>query len=50
MAPGVVLCSGTGPGTVIESGVDEDRWLKPGDQLSAETHIVGVLTNVLGNC
>ena len=49
LAPGDILCSGTGPGTAIESGVDGDRWLKPGDQLEAEVHGVGILKNVVGN-
>lgn len=48
LAPGDILCSGTGPGTAIESGVNGDRWLKPGDQLEAEVEGAGILKNVVG--
>jgi len=49
LAPGDILCSGTGPGTAVESGVDGDRWLEPGDQLEAEVEGVGILANVVGD-
>lgn len=45
MAPGDIILSGTGAGTAIESGVDGDRWLKPGDRLEAEVEGVGILEN-----
>ena len=45
MAPGDILCSGTGPGTAIESGVGGAHWLKPGDRIEAEVEGVGVLVS-----
>ena len=49
LAPGDILCSGTGAGTAIESGVDGDRWLRPGDRIEAEVEGVGVLANTVGD-
>lgn len=48
LAPGDILCSGTGAGTAVEGGADGDRWLKPGDRLEAEVEGVGVLANTVG--
>ncbi|NKB49979.1 MAG: FAA hydrolase family protein [Alphaproteobacteria bacterium] len=45
LAPGDIICSGTGPGTAVESGADGNRWLQPGDHLEAEVEGVGVLAN-----
>ena len=45
LAPGDVICSGTGPGTALESGRDGDRWLRPGDKVEAEVEGIGVLRN-----
>jgi 2-keto-4-pentenoate hydratase/2-oxohepta-3-ene-1,7-dioic acid hydratase in catechol pathway len=48
-APGDILCSGTGAGTAIESGVDGNRWLQPGDRIEAEVEGVGILANTVGD-
>ncbi len=45
LAPGDVICSGTGQGTALESGRDGDRWLRPGDKVEAEVEGIGVLRN-----
>ncbi len=47
LAAGDILCSGTGAGTAIESGVDGDRWLHPGDRVEAEVEGIGVLANTV---
>ncbi len=47
LAPGDILCSGTGPGTAIEGGVDGNRWLQPGDRVEAEVEGIGVLANTI---
>ncbi len=49
LAPGDILCSGTGAGTAIEGGVDGNRWLQPGDRIEAEVEGVGILANTVGN-
>ncbi len=49
MGPGDIILSGTGEGTAIESGVDGDRWLKPGDRIEVEVAGVGVLENTVGD-
>ena len=49
MAPGDIICSGTGAGTAIESGVDGDKWLQPGDRIEAEVEGIGVLANTVGD-
>ncbi|MFT5181959.1 MAG: 2-keto-4-pentenoate hydratase/2-oxohepta-3-ene-1,7-dioic acid hydratase in catechol pathway [Alphaproteobacteria bacterium] len=48
LAPGDILCSGTGAGTAVEGGVDGDRWLQPGDRMEAEVEGVGILVNTVG--
>jgi 2-keto-4-pentenoate hydratase/2-oxohepta-3-ene-1,7-dioic acid hydratase in catechol pathway len=48
LAPGDILCSGTGAGTAVEGGVDSDRWLQPGDRMEAEVEGVGILVNTVG--
>lgn len=48
LAPGDILCSGTGAGTAIEGGVDGNRWLQPGDRIEAEVEGVGILANTVG--
>ncbi len=48
LSPGDILCSGTGAGTAIESGVDGNRWLQPGDRVEAEVEGIGVLANTIG--
>ena len=48
MNPGDIICSGTGAGTAIESGVDGDKWLKPGDRMEAQVEGVGTLINTVG--
>lgn len=45
LAPGDIICSGTGAGTAIEGGRDGARWLKPGDRIEVEVEGVGVLRN-----
>jgi len=45
LAPGDIICSGTGAGTAIEGGRDGARWLKPGDRVEVEVEGVGVLRN-----
>ncbi len=47
LAPGDILCSGTGAGTASESGVDGNRWLQPGDRVEAEVEGIGVLANTI---
>ena len=47
LAPGDIICSGTGAGTAVESGIDGNRWLQPGDRLEAEVEGVGVLANTV---
>ena len=49
LAPGDILCSGTGAGTAIEGGVDGNRWLQPGDRIEAEVEGVGILANTVGD-
>ena len=46
--PGDIICSGTGEGTAVESGVDGDKWLKPGDRMEAQVEGVGTLVNTVG--
>ena len=49
LAPGDIICSGTGAGTAIEGGVDGNRWLQPGDRIEAEVEGVGILANTVGD-
>lgn len=45
LAPGDMICSGTGAGTAVEGGRDGTRWLRPGDRVEVEVEGVGILRN-----
>lgn len=45
LEPGDVICTGTPEGVI--SGMQEKRWLVPGDEVSVEIKGLGILTNVL---
>lgn len=45
---GDIGVSGTGKGTAIESGVDGDKWLQPGDVMSLRLDGIAPLVNTVG--
>ena len=48
LRPGDMLCSGTGAGVALESGVDGPNWLKPGDVIEVRLDGVAPLRNTVG--
>lgn len=48
LRPGDMLCSGTGAGVALESGIDSDAWLKPGDVIELTLDGVAPLRNTVG--
>ena len=48
LRPGDMLCSGTGAGVALESGVDGADWLRPGDQIEIRLDGVAPLRNTVG--
>lgn len=49
LRPGDMLSSGTGAGVALESGVDGDAWLKPGDRIEITLDGVAPLRNTVGS-
>ena len=48
LRPGDMLSSGTGAGVALESGVDSENWLKPGDRIELLLDGVAPLRNTVG--